>query len=78
MSNTTVLSPRAHLVQVADRLVLEFDDVGAGSVLRCFSRAVFLARRSGVSPESLPRFAEEVAQGMLVRRGASTAPRAEA
>ena len=70
MSTQAVLRANAHLLEMADRQVAEFDGIAAGSVLRCFSRAVIIARRSGVTPEPLPTVAADVARH-LVRRGRS-------
>lgn len=62
----------------AARLVDELSDVPAGSVLRCFSRAVRLARLAGFSATDLPAEAEARARAMLaaVRAGGTPGARA--
>jgi hypothetical protein len=74
MTLQAVRGTNATLLNVADRLAAEFDDIAAGSVLRCFSRAVVLARRSGTPVESLPTVAEHAARRMLSRRGPDPVP----
>lgn len=69
MSPNTVLSANAALLEMADRLAAEFDGIAAGSVLRCCSRAVLLARRAGTPLDSLPIVAEDSARRMLANRG---------
>ena len=53
------------LLEVADRLVEDFAEVPAGSVLRCLARAVQMARASGSPAEDLDTRAEETARQML-------------
>ena len=53
------------LLDVADRLVEEFAEVPAGSVLRCLATAVHMARGAGASPEDLGTRAEELARRIL-------------
>jgi hypothetical protein len=56
------------LVDAAARLVADHSDLPAGSVLRCFARAVALARRTGVPAADLPARAETLAAEMLAAR----------
>jgi hypothetical protein len=57
------------LLRVADRLVEDFAEVPAGSVLRCLARAVHMVRVRGSAPEDLGTRAEELARHMLRDRG---------
>lgn len=56
------------LLEVAERLVTEYDDVATGSVLRCLSRAVTVARGKASDPDRVPALAERLAREMLTRR----------
>jgi hypothetical protein len=56
------------LVDAASRLVAARSDLPAGSVLRCFARAVALARRTGVPTAELPARAEALAHELLAAR----------
>jgi hypothetical protein len=49
-------------------LVAELDGYPAGSVLRCYARAVHRERSAGCSDEDLPRAAREAAAQMLQTR----------
>jgi hypothetical protein len=62
------------LLDVADRLVEDFAEVPAGSVLRCLARAVQMARASGSPPEDLGTRAEEMARQMLRDPGSCEDP----
>jgi hypothetical protein len=65
----TVRQVNQALRDAAARLVAERGDLPAGSVLRCFSRAVRDALRSGCSSADLASEAEWRARGLLERRG---------
>jgi hypothetical protein len=71
MSTQALLGANARLLETADRLVAEFDGIVAGSVPRCFSRALIIARRSGVTRESLPIVAADGARHLPARPGRS-------
>lgn len=71
MNTRAVRRSDVHLLETVDRLVAEFNAIGAGSPLGCHSRAVTVSRRSGVSPELVPNVAADVARLTLVRRGRS-------
>jgi hypothetical protein len=58
----------------ADRLTAEFSDTPAGSVLRCFSRAVHAARLDHIPPEQLPAAGEAIARQMLLLRAGPRVP----
>ena len=62
------------LLEVADRLVEDFAEVPAGSVLRCLATAVHMARGAGSPPEDLGTRAEELARRMLRDRGCVEEP----
>lgn len=68
MSGVEAVSTQVALVDAALRLVDERRDVPAGSVLRCFSRAVLITRRARVSSEALPEQAEVLARRFLEAR----------
>jgi hypothetical protein len=53
------------LVDAAVRLVEERPDLPAGSVLRCFSRAVLITRRTGVPADGLVLQADQLARRLL-------------
>jgi hypothetical protein len=53
------------LVDAAVRLVEERPDLPAGSVLRCFSRAVLITRRAGVPADGLASQADLLARRLL-------------
>jgi len=74
--NQAVLLRRA-LVSEATSLVAELDTHPAGSVLRCYARAVHRQRLAGCPDEELPRVAREVAAQLLrTRRTPQPTPRA--
>lgn len=71
-NQATNQAARTHraLRETAARLMAQWDDLPAGSVLRCYSRAVRTVVRAGCAPERVPREAERVAHGWLdLRRG---------
>lgn len=66
------------LVEVAQRLATEYDDITAGSVLRCYARAVRRSARTGCTPDELPGEAERLTRVLLSSRrrgGAVSVPR---
>jgi hypothetical protein len=70
---------RYELLDAAERLAADFADVRAGSVLRCFSRAVREVQLAGVPPDRTAAEAERVARVLLdLRRlrdsGAAASP----
>jgi hypothetical protein len=72
--NEAVLLRRA-LLSEATSLVTEFDSHPAGSVLRCYARAVHRRRLAGCGDEDLPRAARELAAQVLrTRRTRVSAP----
>ena len=72
--NQAVLLRRA-LVSEAMSLVAEFDSHPAGSVLRCYARAVHRQRLAGSGDEDLPGAAREAAAQVLrTRRTPQPAP----
>lgn len=74
--NQAVLLRRA-LMSEATSLVAEFDSHPAGSVLRCYARAVHGQRLAGCPDEELPRVARELAAQVLrTRRTPLPAPQA--
>jgi hypothetical protein len=52
-------------MEVADRLIRDYDEVTTGSILRCLSRAVRQVRRSGCPLDKLLSQAETTARTML-------------
>ena len=62
---STAIDVNRQLLDCAERLVEEYPDHPAGSVLRCFARAVRLARARGVTVAALPAVAEIRARAML-------------
>jgi hypothetical protein len=68
MATTGLSAVNQQLLTVAERLVVEYDDVAAGSVLRCFARAAFRARRSGCSAGDLAQRAEALTRQTLAAR----------
>ena len=68
-----VVDLHRRLLETAFDLTLEFDELPAGSVMRCFARAVHLARMKGVAGAQLPEEARRIARVSLRdRAGAST------
>lgn len=66
---TEVRDAHRAVLASAARLVEEVDEVAAGVVLRCFWRAVRVARLSGCPASILPQEAEGLARQLLVARG---------
>jgi hypothetical protein len=64
----TVVDLHRQLLEVAFDLTSEYDVLPPGSVLRCFARAVHLARLDGATGLELPERARRIADSMLVRR----------
>lgn len=62
------------LLETAGELTAEFDELPAGSVMRCFGRAVKLARAQGVSGTALPEAARRLARASLRERGCGGRP----
>ena len=63
------------LISAAERLTVEFADLPAGSVLRCYTRAVLVVRRRRGRPGALPQDAETLARIWLsARRGPGGRP----
>ena len=62
------------LLETAGELTTEFSEVPAGSVMRCFGRAVKLARAQGVSGTALPEAARRIARSSLRDRVAGRRP----
>lgn len=56
------------LIDVAERLVRDFNHIPAGSVLRCVARSARQLRAEGVSADALPSAVEELARRRLDRR----------
>lgn len=78
MSAPEPVRSRVRLTDAALRLVADRSDLPAGSVLRCFSRAVVVTRRRGVPHDVVPERAFALAHQLLAARadpGART-PRA--
>lgn len=59
------------LLDAAARLVEEWPDVPTGSVLRCFSRAVWIVRGAGCPPDRLAAESSRLASALLELRGAT-------
>ena len=74
MTTYDAVTTQAALMTVALRLVDEHPDVPAGSVLRCFSRAVVITRRSGVQHRLLVERSESLARQMLAARNRPGTP----
>lgn len=68
MSAPTVTGVHLTLLQRAEALAAEYVDLPAGSVIRCFARAVGHARRSGCGLNALPDAAESRARDLLSAR----------
>lgn len=58
------------LLETAFQLSREHQALPAGSVLRCFSRAVHRARLQGIDAARLPAEARRIAEASLVERAA--------
>ncbi len=68
MTGTVVRNINQQLLEAAERLVREYDDLTAGSVLRGYARAVQRRTRTGCPPERLAESAERLARDQLDRR----------
>lgn len=73
MSTATVVNRQ--LLDIAGKLVVDYSDHTAGSVLRCFARAVRRSRKRGVPLAALPVVSEALARAMLERRPSVPRPR---
>lgn len=71
MTPHDAVTTQAALVAAALRLVDDHPDIAAGSVLRCFSRAVVIVRRTGTPSPVLADRAEMLARQMLAARNQS-------
>lgn len=68
MTPHDAVTTQAALVAAALRLVDDHPDIAAGSVLRCYSRAVVIVRRTGAPSAVLADRAETLARQMLAAR----------
>ncbi len=59
---------RYQLLNAAEALAAEFSHLPAGTVIRCFARAVREARAAGVPPSILAKEAEQLARVLLELR----------
>jgi len=73
-----VVDLHRQLLEIAFDLSVEFDTLPAGSVLRCFARAVHLARLKGAEGARLPEEARRIAESSLRSRAAKGSRRARA
>jgi hypothetical protein len=71
-----VVDLHRQLLETAFDLSVEYDTLPAGSVLRCFARAVHLARLKGVEGARLPDEARRIAESSLRSRVAQDTRRA--
>ena len=69
---TGVVDLHRQLLDIAFDLSVEFDTLPAGSVLRCFARAVHLARLKGADGARLPEEARRMAETSLRSRAAKS------
>lgn len=67
-TTTTAIGFNQELLDVAQQLVAEYDDLPAGSVLRCYARAVRRSARAGCPAHELAREAGVLARHMLANR----------
>lgn len=65
---STAIAVNHQLLDAAEKLVWDYPDHPAGSVLRCFARAVSQARLRGVALAGLPAVSEQAARSMLGTR----------
>lgn len=68
MTATDTLAVNKQLLDVAQRLATEYDDITAGSVLRCYARALRRTARAGCSADELPGKAERLTRVLLAGR----------
>jgi hypothetical protein len=73
MSGREALSTQAALMETALRLVDDHPHIAAGSVLRCFSRAVVLTRRAGTPARDVAPRAERLTRQLLAARSGAAA-----
>ena len=73
-----VVDLHRQLLETAFDLSVEFDTLPAGSVLRCFARAVHAARLKGAEGARLPEEARRIAESSLRSRAAKGNRRARA
>jgi hypothetical protein len=66
-----VVDLHRQLLETAFDLSVEYDTLPAGSVLRCFARAVRMARMKGAEGAGLPEEARRIAESSLRGRAAS-------
>jgi hypothetical protein len=69
-----VVDQHHRLLETAGELTAEFSEMPAGSVMRCFGRAVKLARAQGVTGTALPEAARRIARSSLRDRAAGGRP----
>src|SRR6476620_8358057 len=77
-TTTGVVDLHRQLLDIAFDLSVEFDTLPAGSVLRCFARAVHLARLQGAEGPRLPVEARRIAELSLRNRAAKSTRRRRA
>jgi hypothetical protein len=65
---STAIAINRQLLDAAEKLVLDHPDHTAGSVLRCYARAVRQAVQRGVGATGLPAVSVETARRMLENR----------
>jgi len=70
-----VVDLHRQLLETAFDLSVEYDTLPAGSVLRCFARAVRMARMKGAEGARLPEEARRIAESSLRGRAASSTRR---
>lgn len=68
MAATDTLAVNEQLLDVAQRLADEYDDLTTGSVLRCYARALRRAARMGCAADELPGEAERLTGVLLAGR----------
>lgn len=78
MTSREMREANQQLLDTAAGLVEEWPEVPTGSVLRCFSRAVWIVRGAGCPPERLPAEAARLACALLELRAAPGARQAAA
>jgi hypothetical protein len=74
-ATTGVVDLHRQLLDIAFDLSVEFDTLPAGSVLRCFARAVHLARLQGAEGARVPEEARRIAVSSLRSRAATITSR---
>lgn len=65
---TKVLAVNQTLLDIAQRLTHEYEDIAAGSVLRCYARVLRRSVRRGCAADDLPSEAERLTRAVLTRR----------